>query len=407
MAIKTISNNNRNKKSNKHNKNKGLGHNNNINNNNNNENINNNNININNYFEKYSKIQTYNIQVGESKFCLTSESLSRDAPNFFTAAFFGYFSESKTTSIFIERDPIYFSMMVRYLRGYEVDWPANDKITMNNLLADVKYYGFEKLQILLEDIYEKNFPENIIPWKVLTYASESEPIVAINIKDIELARWNSHSLIYDTNPILKKNKPLTNEDGQEGGNNDDSTNDNTLAEDNTTNDENENNVINNDATANNNDQNNVDNIIKPNPDKGLYRLEIHGRDALATVTSNLNNGVKFENLTLKDSADDKIFRALTESFRTSEGSLTLTPSLKLPYLKGSCVEIDGTKYYNYNDLSAYCGVTTKGKPLYFEEIVIRIDDGAFLMRARAWTIPSYYASQPFVCPVKSRKVIYI
>ncbi|CAB4387402.1 unnamed protein product [Rhizophagus irregularis] len=392
MAIKTISNNNRNKKSNKHNKNKGLGHNN---------NINNNNININNYFEKYSKIQTYNIQVGESKFCLTSESLSRDAPNFFTAAFFGYFSESKTTSIFIERDPIYFSMMVRYLRGYEVDWPANDKITMNNLLADVKYYGFEKLQILLEDIYEKNFPENIIPWKVLTYASESEPIVAINIKDIELARWNSHSLIYDTNPILKKNKPLTNEDGQEGGNNDDSTNDNTLAEDNTTNDENENNVINNDATANNNDQNN---IIKPNPDKGLYRLEIHGRDALATVTSNLNNGVKFENLTLKDSADDKIFRALTESFRTSEGSLTLTPSLKLPYLKGSCVEIDGTKYYNYNDLSAYCGVTTKGKPLYFEEIVIRIDDGAFLMRARAWTIPSYYASQPFVCPVKSRKV---
>ncbi|CAB4414176.1 unnamed protein product [Rhizophagus irregularis] len=404
MAIKTISNNNRNKKSNKHNKNKGLGHNNNINNNNNNENINNNNININNYFEKYTKIQTYNIQVGESKFCLTSESLSRDAPNFFTAAFFGYFSESKTTSIFIERDPIYFSMMVRYLRGYEVDWPANDKITMNNLLADVKYYGFEKLQILLEDIYEKNFPENIIPWKVLTYASESEPIVAINIKDIELARWNSRSLIYDTNPILKKNKPLTNEDGQEGGNNDDNTNDNTLAEDNNTNDENENNVINNDATANNNDQNNVDNIIKPNPDKGLYRLEIHGRDALATVTSNLNNGVKFENLTLKDSADDKIFRALTESFRTSEGSLTLTPSLKLPYLKGSCVEIDGTKYYNYNDLSAYCGVTTKGKPLYFEEIVIRIDDGAFLMRARAWTIPSYYASQPFVCPVKSRKV---
>lgn len=404
MAIKTISNNNRNKKSNKHNKNKGLGHNNNINNNNNNENINNNNININNYFEKYTKIQTYNIQVGESKFCLTSESLSRDAPNFFTAAFFGYFSESKTTSIFIERDPIYFSMMVRYLRGYEVDWPANDKITMNNLLADVKYYGFEKLQILLEDIYEKNFPENIIPWKVLTYASESEPIVAINIKDIELARWNSRSLIYDTNPILKKNKPLTNEDGQEGGNNDDNTNDNTLAEDNTTNDENENNAINNDATANNNDQNNVDNIIKPNPDKGLYRLEIHGRDALATVTSNLNNGVKFENLTLKDSADDKIFRALTESFRTSEGSLTLTPSLKLPYLKGSCVEIDGTKYYNYNDLSAYCGVTTKGKPLYFEEIVIRIDDGAFLMRARAWTIPSYYASQPFVCPVKSRKV---
>jgi hypothetical protein len=400
MPIKAISNNdkefnNRSKKSNKSNKNKSFRHN--KFNNNDNENVKNNHNNYN-----YSKIHTYNVQIGESKFCLTSESLKRDAPNFFTAAFFGYFSESKTTSIFIERDPIYFSIIVRYLRGYEVDWPVNDKISMNNLLSDVKYYGFEKLQILLEEMYEKNFPEKIIPWKVLTYASEGEPVVVVNIKDVELVRWNSHSLIYDTNPILKNNK--SNEDGQESDNSNNSANNNTLAEDNENNDVAVNTAADNDDVNNeNNDQNNVDDIIKPNPEKGLYRLEIHGRDALATVTFNLNNGIKFENLTLKDSTEDKIFRTLTESFRTSEGSLTLTPSLKLPYLKDACIEIDGSKYYNYNDLSTYCGVTTKGKPLYFEEIVIRIDDGVFLMRARAWTIPFYYASQPFVCPVKSRK----
>ncbi|CAG8435472.1 9993_t:CDS:2 [Funneliformis mosseae] len=317
---------------------------------------------------------------GESTFCLTSESLNRDAPNFFTAAFFGHFSEATTTSIFIERDPTNFAMIVKYLRRYEVDWPVKDKVSMKNLLEDVKYYGFERLQNLLEEIYEKHFPVKVIPWKILTYALEKEPILAINIKDVELKRWDSRSLIYNANPILKMKKKTSNKENEVVAN---------------TNDD--------DATVDNNEEDNVVNeTIKPNPEKGLYRLEVHGRDALATVTSNLSNGIKFENFVLKDAAEDATFRVLTESFRTPDGTLTLSPSLKLSFLKDSCIEIDGIRYHNHNDLSSYLGVNARGKPFYFEEIVIRIESGAFLMRARAWTIPSYYASQPFVCSVQSR-----
>ncbi|RIA88157.1 hypothetical protein C1645_739579 [Glomus cerebriforme] len=387
-----------NKKSNKYNKNKNKNtkHNNKINNNITNNNNNNNN---NTYYYKPSIIQIFNVQIGERSFCLSSESLNNDAPNFFTAAFFGYFSEAKSTNIFIERDPTYFSMIIRYLRGYEVDWPINEKTSMKNLLADVKYYGFERLQNLLEEIYEKNFPENVIPWKILTYASESDPVVAINVKDVELARWNSQSLIYDTSKVLKTKKPLIN-----NGEGDNSDSDDTLAEVNANNDDVTANAAADDNNANDGQNDNANNVIVPDPDKCLYRLEIHGKDASATVTSNWNNGIKFENFTLKDSEEEKIFCKLTESFRTPEGSLNLTPSLKLPFLKDACIEIDGSKYYTYNDLSTYFGVPTRGKPLYFEEIVVRIDEGVFLMRARARTIPFYYASQPFVHSVQSRKI---
>ncbi|CAI2165397.1 7300_t:CDS:2 [Funneliformis geosporum] len=336
--------------------------------------------------------QTYNIKIGEGTFCLSSESLNRDAPNFFTAAFFGHFSEANTTSIFIDRDPTNFSMIVKYLRMYEVDWPVKDKISMKNLLEDVKYYGFERLQNLLEENYEKHFPEKVIPWKILTYAPEKEPIVAINIKDVELERWDSRSLIYNANPILKMGRQTSSKEIEVKNN--DETNE-------VTNDDL--NVENNDEETEFNNETNP-NVIEPSPEKGLYRLEVHGRNALATVTSNLSNGIKFENFVMKDAAEDATFRVLTESFRTPEGTLTLSPSLKLSFLKDTCIEIDNIRYNNHNDLLSYLGVNARGKPFYFEEIVIRVDSGAFLMRARAWTIPSYYASQPFVCSVQSQEI---
>nr|CAG8459691.1 13399_t:CDS:2 [Entrophospora candida] len=247
----------------------------------------------------------YDIKIGEKSFFLSSESLNNDAPNFFTAAFFGYFQESNTSKIFIERDPTYFDMIVRYLRGYEVDWPFHDKTEMKNLLADVRFYGFGNLQIILEEVFEQNFPKVVIPWKIITYAPENEPVLAINIKDVELRRWDGKILIYDTNPILKKKINIS---------------ENTLTDNN----------------------------------RGLYKLEIHGKDAFATVTSKWN----------------------------------------------ACIEIDNQKYHSYNDLSAYFG-TTKGKPLYFEELVIRIDRRVYLMRAKAWTAPSYYASRPFIQPANN------
>ncbi|CAH1757813.1 3613_t:CDS:2 [Entrophospora sp. SA101] len=286
----------------------------------------------------------YDIKIGEKSFFLSSESLNNDAPNFFTAAFFGYFQESNTSKIFIERDPTYFDMIVRYLRGYEVDWPFHDKTEMKNLLADVRFYGFGNLQIILEEVFEQNFPKVVIPWKIITYAPENEPVLAINIKDIE----------------------------------------------------------------------------------GLYKLEIHGKDAFATVTSKWSNGIKFENFAFKNADEERTFKVLTESFRINNNnthsthnntnsndnahiddvsSLTLSPSLKLPFLKDSCIEIDNQKYHSYNDLSAYFG-TTKGKPLYFEELVIRIDRRVYLMRAKAWTAPSYYASRPFIQPVNHKQNSY-
>jgi hypothetical protein len=355
--------------------------------------------------KKINRILTYNIKIGENNFCLSSDSLNSDAPNFFTAAFFGYFSEAETTSIFIERDPIYFSMIVRYLRGYEVDWPINEKTSMINLLADVKYYGFEKLQYLLEELYEENFPEKVLPWKIVSYAFENDPVVAVNIKDVEFERWDSHSMIYDVNPILKTKKPSVNDDGASDNatltenhadeNNDDVTNNNVT--------DNTDNTDNAAADATNNEQDNADKVIEPNSEKGLYRLEVHGRNALATVTSNWNNGIKFEKFALKNPVEEETFSTLTKSFRTPEGSFNLSPSLKLPFLKDACVEIDGSKYYTYNELSTYFGTTSRSRPLYFEEFVVRIDDdGAFLIKARACTISSYYASQPFVHSVRSR-----
>ncbi|CAJ0640566.1 1650_t:CDS:2 [Entrophospora sp. SA101] len=319
----------------------------------------------------------YDIKIGEKSFFLSSESLNNDAPNFFTAAFFGYFQESNTSKIFIERDPTYFDMIVRYLRGYEVDWPFHDKTEMKNLLADVRFYGFGNLQIILEEVFEQNFPKVVIPWKIITYAPENEPVLAINIKDIELRRWDGKNLIYDTNPILKKKI-------------------NTIIQ------------------------------IESNVERGLYKLEIHGKDAFATVTSKWSNGIKFENFAFKNADEERTFKVLTESFRINNNnthsthnntnsndnahiddvsSLTLSPSLKLPFLKDSCIEIDNQKYHSYNDLSAYFG-TTKGKPLYFEELVIRIDRRVYLMRAKAWTAPSYYASRPFIQPVNHKQNSY-
>ncbi|CAJ0900683.1 3394_t:CDS:2 [Entrophospora sp. SA101] len=362
----------------------------------------------------------YDIKIGEKSFFLSSESLNNDAPNFFTAAFFGYFQESNTSKIFIERDPTYFDMIVRYLRGYEVDWPFHDKTEMKNLLADVRFYGFGNLQIILEEVFEQNFPKVVIPWKIITYAPENEPVLAINIKDIELRRWDGKNLIYDTNPILKKKI---------------NTSENTLTDNNVTDNNNNVNVDDNntdsedDNSTDSEDDNNVNHQviqIESNVERGLYKLEIHGKDAFATVTSKWSNGIKFENFAFKNADEERTFKVLTESFRINNNnthsthnntnsndnahiddvsSLTLSPSLKLPFLKDSCIEIDNQKYHSYNDLSAYFG-TTKGKPLYFEELVIRIDRRVYLMRAKAWTAPSYYASRPFIQPVNHKQNSY-
>uniref|UniRef100_A0A1D1YJL1 Uncharacterized protein YDR132C n=1 Tax=Anthurium amnicola TaxID=1678845 RepID=A0A1D1YJL1_9ARAE len=147
--------------------------------------------------------QYYDIKIGESSFCISPESLRRDAPNFFTAAFFGYFAESETTSIFIERDPDNFAMIVQYLRRYDVNWPLDDQIAMNNLIDDVKYYGFERLLRLLEQAYEERWPQRVVPWKIRTYAPETEPIVAINLKNIEIDRWDQEKLVYNVSPVIE------------------------------------------------------------------------------------------------------------------------------------------------------------------------------------------------------------
>src|SRR5207248_3137812 len=138
----------------------------------------------------------YEINIGEKSFFLSPDSLNNDSPNFFTAAFFGYFQESNTSTIFVERDPVYFDMFAKYLRGYEVDWPFHNKTEMMNLLADAKYYGFENLRIMLEEAFNQHFPKVVIPWKILTYAPENEPVLAVNIKDIESDRWDRSRLVY-------------------------------------------------------------------------------------------------------------------------------------------------------------------------------------------------------------------
>ncbi|KAG9292870.1 hypothetical protein G9A89_016232 [Geosiphon pyriformis] len=105
----------------------------------------------------------FTVIVGGRSFSLSESSIRRDAPNYFTAAFLGSFSETSTQLLVIDRNPILFQLIHEHLQGYDIfSLPTSSGISSrgqldechNNLLLDAQYYGLSGLIKQLEEIYK-------------------------------------------------------------------------------------------------------------------------------------------------------------------------------------------------------------------------------------------------------------
>ncbi|TDL27011.1 hypothetical protein BD410DRAFT_480703 [Rickenella mellea] len=99
----------------------------------------------------------YKIILRDEEFTLYKTQIEFDAPNYFTACFFGEFAESKQTTIALDRNPDLFALIVEYMSGYCV-LPISAKAlprTMDiatataNLVEDAAFYGLSRLHALL------------------------------------------------------------------------------------------------------------------------------------------------------------------------------------------------------------------------------------------------------------------
>lgn len=101
---------------------------------------------------------TYTVFVRGEKFVLSHSQITFDSPNHFTSCFLSGFSESKTRTLVLDRNPALFALIVDYLSGYDIlplD-PRSLPPTMNltnatrNLRSDAQYFGLDGLCRLLQ-----------------------------------------------------------------------------------------------------------------------------------------------------------------------------------------------------------------------------------------------------------------
>ncbi|KAL5520563.1 hypothetical protein ACEPAG_9787 [Sanghuangporus baumii] len=135
--------------------------------------------------------QKYTIFVRDEEFALRRSQMDFDAPNYFTAIFFGDFAESGQTTIYVDRNPDLFAIIVEYLSGYTI-FPLPERAlprtmdsqtALRNLAEDAAFYGLSRLHAQLtmprqpnidfawtgfsgrvvrfEDVLQGNFPESI------------------------------------------------------------------------------------------------------------------------------------------------------------------------------------------------------------------------------------------------------
>ena len=105
-------------------------------------------------------IEEYSIILRGERFLLSSDQLHFDAPNYFTNLFQGPFQEATEGKheVVLYRDPHLFRIIETYLSGYKIfplsddGWPKHmsKKAARENLIEDAKFYGFERLLLLLE-----------------------------------------------------------------------------------------------------------------------------------------------------------------------------------------------------------------------------------------------------------------
>lgn len=80
-------------------------------------------------------------------------------PNYFTALFFGEFSEAGSTTIYLDRNPELFAIIVEYLSGYTI-LPLSERAlprimdmqcALRNLAEDAAFYGLSRLHAQLTE----------------------------------------------------------------------------------------------------------------------------------------------------------------------------------------------------------------------------------------------------------------
>ncbi|KAG8687847.1 hypothetical protein FRC09_013250, partial [Ceratobasidium sp. 395] len=69
-------------------------------------------------------------------FVLTRDQIEFDSPNFFTSCFLGEFTESRTRTLTLSRDPELFRIILDHLSGYEV-LPLHQSVIPNRMSPDL------------------------------------------------------------------------------------------------------------------------------------------------------------------------------------------------------------------------------------------------------------------------------
>jgi hypothetical protein len=132
----------------------------------------------------------YIISIRDRTFVLFDDQIRRDAPNYFTNYFEGFFKESQcgVLAMKLNRDPHLFTFIHSYLSGYEIFPLPKDNIPdhfseesrLKNLLLDARFYGLDTLAEELEAIVNGHSrsdgewslseadPERKEMWKILS-----------------------------------------------------------------------------------------------------------------------------------------------------------------------------------------------------------------------------------------------
>ncbi|KAG8790790.1 hypothetical protein FRC12_011015 [Ceratobasidium sp. 428] len=104
---------------------------------------------------------TYKVIMRGETFLLTRDQIEFDSPNYFTSCFLGEFSEAKTRTLTLSRDPKLFKIILDYLSGYDV-LPLHESVipermgldvALRNVLADAQFY---QLDGLVDQINQEN-----------------------------------------------------------------------------------------------------------------------------------------------------------------------------------------------------------------------------------------------------------
>ncbi|KAG8790788.1 hypothetical protein FRC12_011013 [Ceratobasidium sp. 428] len=97
--------------------------------------------------------EPYTVIMRGETFVLTRDQIEFDSPNYFTSCFLGEFTESRTRTLTLSRDPELFRIILDHLSGYEVlplhslaiPKRMSQELALHNLLIDARFYLLDGL----------------------------------------------------------------------------------------------------------------------------------------------------------------------------------------------------------------------------------------------------------------------